>query len=203
MRRDILSFSVIFGLMFGFVGCDQSPQREPQTQSAPDQDTQPHRQIAIEDDGPHTIDTERPSAAHPIAGRTAFPAEGEAVTALIPAKRLSEEDLFAQPIDPKAIPELVPWAEAKQYVGYEITVVGTIVDVGQSRDGKVNFLNFHRDWRGKFYLVVFDDLAKTLPKPVDETFCGKALHVTGMVESHRGRPQIKILSMDQVGFVGG
>jgi len=50
--------------------------------------------------------------------------------------------------------------------------------------------------------VVFDDLAKTLDKRVDATFRGKTLRVTGEVDNHRGRPQIKILSMDQVQFVG-
>ncbi len=147
------------------------------------------------------IDTERESAAHRIAGRSAFPALDEEVTQLIPAKRLSDEDPFAEPVEPTDIPDLVPWTDAKRYVGYEITVEGTIVDVGQSRDGSVNFLNFHRDWRGKFYMVVFDDLAKTLPKSVDATFRGKKLHVTGEVEEHRGRPQIRILAMDQVKFV--
>lgn len=203
MRRDILRFPVIFGLIFGFVGCGQSPQPETETQSAPEQDMQSGRQVAIERDGPQTIDTERPRAPHPIAGRSAFPEVGEEIAQLIPAKLLGGDDQFAEPIDPEEIPDLVPWTKAKQYVGYEITVAGTIIDVGQSRDGKVNFLNFHRDWRGKFYMVVFDDLAKTLPGSVDATFRGKTLHVTGMVDEHRGRPQIKILSMDQVEFVGG
>lgn len=144
----------------------------------------------------------KPLGIHPIAKRSPFPAVGETLDKPISAKRLSDENQFAEPIDPANIPELVPWTQAKKYVGYEITVVGTIVDVGQSRNGKINFLNFHDDWRGKFYMVVFDDLAKTLPASVDATFRGKKLHVTGKVETHRGQPQIKIRSMDQVEFVG-
>lgn len=142
------------------------------------------------------------SVAHPIAGRSPFPASGEVIETPIPAKRLSEEDQFRSPIDPADIPKFVPWQQAGSYAGHEITVQGTIIDIGQSRDGKVNFLNYHQDWRDKFYLVVFDDLAKTLPKSVAETFLGKTLRVKGLVEDHRGRPQIKILSMDQVEFVG-
>jgi hypothetical protein len=148
------------------------------------------------------IDVSARNAVHRHAGRSAFPEAGESVTQLIAAKKLSEEDQFAEPIDASDIPDVVPWTEAHKYVGHKITVEGKIVDIGQSRDGKVNFLNFHKEWRGKFYMVVFDDLAKTLPKSVDATFRGKTLRVTGEVEDHRGRPQIKILSMDQVEFVG-
>lgn len=139
---------------------------------------------------------------HPIAGRSAFPHAGETIDRPIPAIRLSDESQFYEPIDPADIPDVVPWEQAKRYVGYEITVAGTIVDTGQSRDGKVHFLNFHHDWRGKFYIVVFDDLAKTLDQSVDETFRGKAMRVTGKVDMYRGQPQMKILSMDQVKFVG-
>jgi DNA/RNA endonuclease YhcR with UshA esterase domain len=76
------------------------------------------------------------------------------------------------------------------------------VDIGRTSDGKVNFLNFHKEWRGKFYMVIFSDLAKKLPKSVEQTFLNKTVRVKGKVEEHRGRPQIKILSMDQVKFVG-
>ncbi|MGB0767241.1 MAG: hypothetical protein ACPGYV_05985 [Phycisphaeraceae bacterium] len=145
--------------------------------------------------------TDVPNAPHPIAGRSAFPEEGEDFGGPIAAETLSDDDPFAEPPDPSNIPDLVPWQQADRYVGQTITVVGRIVDTGQSRDGKVNFLNFHRDWRGKFYMVLFDDLAATLPDTVDERFRNKTVHVTGEVEEHRGRPQIKILSMDQVKFV--
>ena len=90
------------------------------------------------------------NAVHRIAGRSAFPEAGETFTQPIPYKTLSEADQFTEPIDPATIPDVVPWTEAKKYVGYEITVEGKIVDLGQSRDGKVNFLNFHKEWRDKF-----------------------------------------------------
>ncbi|MFK7789685.1 MAG: hypothetical protein AB8C95_09375 [Phycisphaeraceae bacterium] len=147
------------------------------------------------------IDENAVNAIHKTAGRSAFPNQGEAITQLIPAKLLSQQDQFQEPVDEANIPDIVPWNQAGKYVGYTITIEGKIIDIGNSRDGKVSFLNFHKDWRGKFYMVVFDDFAKTLPKSVEETFKGKTLRVTGMVEDHRGRPQIKILSMDQVEFV--
>ena len=175
---------------------------EPAEQSAPPELVSPLEMLPGEEDDLSEVKTPAANAIHPIAGRSAFPEAGETITQPIPAEKLSEEDQFAEPIDEANIPDVVPWTEAKRYVGYEITVEGKIVDVGQSRDGKVNFLNFHQDWRDKFYMVVFDDLAKTLPQSVDATFRGKTLRVTGEVEDHRGRPQIKILSMDQVEIVG-
>ena len=140
------------------------------------------------------------NAAHPVAGRSAFPEADETLSAPIPAVRLSDLDPFTSAIDPADIPDVVAWDQALKYVGYDITVEGTIVNVGRSRDGEIHFLNFHQDWRGKFYMVVFEDLAKTLDQPVEDVFKGKRLRVKGKVEAHRGRPQIKILSMDQVEF---
>jgi hypothetical protein len=149
------------------------------------------------------VDASARNVPHPIAGRSPFPNEGETLDQPLPAKKLSDDDQFGEAIDPNNIPDVVPWHQAKKYVGYTITVEGKIVNVGQTRDGSVNFLNFHRDYRGKFYMVVFDDLAKTLPSSIADTFLNKTLRVTGEVEDHRGSPQIRILSMDQVEFVGG
>lgn len=133
--------------------------------------------------------------------RLPFPDIDERVTRPYPAVRLSNHDTFAKDIDPDNIPDVVPWTEAGDYVGHEITVEGRIVNLGQSRDGNVNFLNFDPDWRGKFYMVVFNDLAETLEGGVEGTFLNKLVRVTGEVEDHRGRPQIQITSMDQVEFV--
>ncbi|XAL98184.1 OB-fold nucleic acid binding domain-containing protein [Phycisphaeraceae bacterium D3-23] len=133
--------------------------------------------------------------------RSPFPEEGEDFRGPLPATRLSDHDPFENLIDPEDIPDVVPWEQAGDYVGHEITVEGRIVNIGQTRNADVFFLNFHEDWRGKFYMVIFDDLADTLDQTVAEMFEGKLVRVQGLVEPHRGRPQIKIESMDQVEFV--
>lgn len=133
------------------------------------------------------------------AQRSPFPAPGETITDPIAPTRLTDANPFAPPIEPEDIPAIVPWTEAAQYLGHNITVEGVIVRVGES--GSINFLNFAQDYRGKFYMVLFDDLADTLPGSVQETFEGKTVRVRGLVEPHRGTPQLKITSMDQVEFV--
>lgn len=142
-----------------------------------------------------------PNAIDPIANRSAFPEPGETLDKPIAAKRLSDEDQFAPQIDPADIPAVVPWEQASQYVGYEITVEGRIVTVGRSNDGNVHFLNFAEDYRDKFYMVIFDDLAQTLDKPVEELFKGKLVRVKAEVETYRGKPQIRIRSMDEVVYL--
>lgn len=133
--------------------------------------------------------------------RIPFPEVDEDFRGPIELTRLSDHDPFENDIDPEDIPDVVPWEEAGEYVGHVITVEGRIVDIGQTRDGNINFLNFHADWRGKFYMVVFNDLAETLDGSVEDVFLNKLVRVRGEVEDHRGRPQIRILSMDQVEFV--
>lgn len=175
-------------VLAGLIGCDAS---EPQETSSATSVVR--TSIEVVDPGKN--------AEHPIAKRSAFPEADETFDKLIPSKTLSDLAQFTADIDPADIPAVVPWDQAKQYVGYEITVEGTIVGVGQSRDKKVNFLNFHKDWRGKFYMVIFDDLANTLDTSVEDLFKDKRIRVKGKVEPHRGNPQMKITSMDQVQFV--
>ncbi|MEM9019316.1 MAG: hypothetical protein AAGC44_02035 [Planctomycetota bacterium] len=150
-------------------------------------------------DGELDLNVPETFPVHDKAGRSPFPQPGEVVQTLIPPDRLTDADPFGQAIDPDNIPDVVPWTQAAQYVGHEIVVEGKVVRLGKS--SATNFLNFSADWRGKFYMVIFDDLATTLDGSVEATFRDKTVRVRGLVEAHRGTPQIKILSMDQVQFM--
>lgn len=225
MRRNTLVWVLMAGL-FVAVGCDKPDTSAAPSKEAPDETPNtpevvpPLELLPEEQNKPGETESNEPeqsgapkpvsvieidatviNAVHQRAGRSAFPERGESFEQPIASKKLSDEDQFGRAIDESDIPDIVPWDQAKKYVGYEITVEGKIVDVGSVNEGSVNFLNFHKDWRGKFYMVVFKDLAEALPRSVEETFQDKTVRVTGVVENHRGRPQIKILSMDQVEFV--
>jgi len=183
-------------------GCDDNGGTATDTAPAATQDAAPtDAQAPATTPGTPVTHNTSPNAVHPIAGRSAFPELGEDLTEPIPAVVLSEQSQFLEAIDPQNIPAVVPWQQAGAYVGYEITVEGRIVAVGQTRTASINFLNFHEDWRGKFYMVLFKDLADTLDQSVQELFEGKMVHVTGLIEDHEGRPQLRIRSMDQVQFV--
>jgi len=169
------------------VGCEPAPAGEEAVAPTPSE----------------AVDADAPSAEHGIAGRSAFPAVGETLDKPIVYTRLSDIEQFALPIDPADIPAVVKWQDASKYVGHTITAQGRVVSIGRSGDGRIHFLNFHENWRGKFYMVVFDDLAQTLDQPVEQLFKGKIIRVNAEVTTHNGRPQIRIESMDQVRFIDG
>jgi endonuclease/exonuclease/phosphatase family metal-dependent hydrolase len=105
-----------------------------------------------------------------------------------------------QPVQEPA-PVVVRWQDAGEHVGERVTVTGTIVDTHNS--GRVVFLNYHRQWRGKFRLVVFPDAWPQFPEPPEDLFRGKEVRVSGMVEEYQGAPQIVIESVAQVRWADG
>lgn len=150
------------------------------------------------------------------AGRSPIPQPGEVFTQPLPAPlliRLSpiapdrltgrhrdsgpggvEADIETAPDAPRPI---VPWNEAKAYVGDTIIVEGEIVDA--TNIGNLTFLNFHKDWRDKFYVVVFKQAYPGVPggDPAKH-YLDQTIRVTGRVDLHKGRPQIKVYDADQI-----
>lgn len=113
--------------------------------------------------------------------------------------------VVAKPVSPpKGKPgdkddKVIPWDEAAQHVGESITVEGTIVDT--RRANQLVFLNFHRDWKDKFYLVVFTSAQKGLDTPAEEMFRAKKVRATGKVNIFKDRPQIEIRKASQIEIV--
>ena len=153
------------------------------------------------------------------AGRSPIPQPGETFTQPLPAPlliRLSpiapdrlpgrqrdsgpggvEADVDTAPDAPRPV---VPWDEAGEYVGDTIIVEGEIVNA--TNIGNLTFLNFHEDWRDKFYVVVFQDAYPGVPGGEPETYyLDKTIRVTGRVDLHKGRPQIKVYDADQIKVV--
>jgi len=139
-----------------------------------------------------------PEAYNVHDGRSPLLQEGETFEALIPPRPAPGAEKVTH-VDPPKPGQIVPWYEAKRYVGYTITVEGTIVDTHKART--ICFLNFHEDWRGRFYMVIFDDDFGDWPQSPDEHFLNRKVRVTGEIELHRGRPQLKIREPSQVEFV--
>lgn len=155
------------------------------------------------------------------AGRSPIPQPGETFDEPLPAPLL----VRLSPIAPERLPgrqrgngpggveadidtvpdaplPVVPWDEAKGHVGQNIVAAGEIVDA--TNIGNLTFLNFHEDWRDKFYIVVFKEAYPGVPGGKPESYyLDKTIRVTGRVDLHRGRPQIKVYDADQIEVVEG
>ncbi|MEM7627083.1 MAG: hypothetical protein AAF333_15915 [Planctomycetota bacterium] len=132
------------------------------------------------------------------AGRSPIPQAGETFEKPIPAKRLV--DGAGEKVRVKAPDGPVNWGAAHNYVGQRITVEGRVVDTYNHR-GNVCFLNFSKEWRGKFYVPVFDEVFADLPAPPEQYFLNKTIRVTGKVTLHQNRPNIEVQNIRQIQIV--
>ncbi|MEL7087150.1 MAG: hypothetical protein AAGL98_01710 [Planctomycetota bacterium] len=132
------------------------------------------------------------------AGRSPIPRPGETFDKPIPAQRLVDD--AGDKVQRPAPDGPVNWGAAHNYVGQRITVTGTVVDTYNHR-GEVCFLNFSKEWRGKFYIPVFDEAFADLPAPPEKFFLNKTIRVTGTVTLHRNRPNIEVQNIKQIKIV--
>jgi len=132
------------------------------------------------------------------AGRSPIPLAGERMKKPLPYKRLVDErgaEVKAERPDGP-----VAWGAAHRYIGQRITVEGKIVNTYNHR-GQVCFLNFSDDWRGKFYIPVFDEVFAELPEAPETYFLNKTIRVTGKVTQHRNRPNIEVQNIGQIEII--
>lgn len=132
------------------------------------------------------------------AGRSPIPQEGETFDKPLPIKRLVDERGAEVKLPAPDGP--VTWGAAQNYIGQRITVEGVIVDT-YNHKGEVCFLNFSKEWRGKFYVPVFDEVFADLPEPPETYFLNKTVRVTGTVTQHQNRPNIEVQSIKQIEIV--
>ncbi len=152
-------------------------------------------ELVAPDESTITINTTPAIAA---AGRSPIPQPGETFDKPLPARILAEKS-EAKPIaPPPGEGEIIPWDQAKLHMGRTITIEGKVV--ATSRLASICFLNFTHEQGGgpSFYLVIFKDQYETWGGKPDEHFRDKTIRVTGKVEDHQGRPQMKILAKEQV-----
>ncbi|MEM6853623.1 MAG: OB-fold nucleic acid binding domain-containing protein [Planctomycetota bacterium] len=132
------------------------------------------------------------------AGRSPIPQAGENITEPLPYKRLV--DTRGDEVKAKAPDGPVTWGAAHNYVGQRITVEGKIVNT-YNHEGNICFLNFHEDWRGKFYIPVFSEVFADLPEPPETYFLNKTIRVTGKVTQHRNRPNIEVRNIGMIEII--
>jgi len=67
-----------------------------------------------------------------------------------------------------------------------------------NRTSRVCFLNFTENWRGRFYVILFQDVLGSWPQSPDKYFLHKTIQVTGEVKERKGVPQIQVSKVDQI-----
>jgi hypothetical protein len=134
------------------------------------------------------------AAAAPAAGSSAAPAASAAPAPEAPATADATRGAAS-----KTAGTVVPWNEANQYMGKLITVEGTVVATRNT--GSVCFLNFDKNWRDKFYVIVEPSVMNAWPKPPQEHFLNQKIRVTGKVSIYQDRPQMRITQADQITIV--
>ena len=97
-------------------------------------------------------------------------------------------------------PATIPASQAKEYIGSDKTVTGTIAEVNQAE--KLVRLNFDKPFPAQtFTAVIFSantNLFSDLPK-----LKGKRVEITGKIVEYRDRPQIVLTSRNQLKVIEG
>ncbi|MCX5662841.1 MAG: OB-fold nucleic acid binding domain-containing protein [Planctomycetota bacterium] len=139
----------------------------------------------------------------PLAGR------GENISAPIAPRRLGEAGPTTKPSAGGATSgsstatasraPVVKWDAADRQIGATVAVEGKVIDAHDT--GKVCFLNFTRETRGTFYVVIFREANAGWPQPPQTWFLNKTVRVTGRVTTYEGRPQIRVKAANQIEIV--
>ncbi len=86
--------------------------------------------------------------------------------------------------------------EADRHYGEFVCVEGKIVVSHNS--GRACFLNFSRDFRQHFTVVIFARSFTSFPARPEEYYLGKKIRVTGYVKEYQGKPEIIVSDQEQI-----
>ena len=126
---------------------------------------------------------------HAAGGRSPIPGPNESITEPIPFTQLAPFPSRPKPTT------ILPWSEAHLHIGQYVTVEGRIVDTHRLKN--LTFLNFDKNWKDKFYIVVFTDAHDESFAP-QIAYLHQTLRIIGEVSLHNARPQIKVHDIKQI-----
>jgi hypothetical protein len=92
---------------------------------------------------------------------------------------------------------VVPDTEAAQHVGQHITVEGVVVKAFTSKNGNT-FLNFGAPYPAQTFTGWIPAGTPLASDPSLQSFQGKKVKITGTIQLYGGKPEIKVLSRDQI-----
>ena len=88
-------------------------------------------------------------------------------------------------------------SEAVQYVGKNVEVRGFVVSVTTSPLGTA-FINFGREYPNQTFAGFIAAGSKMATDQLIAMLQGKIIGITGIIELYRGKPEIKVISTDQI-----
>ncbi len=98
-------------------------------------------------------------------------------------------------------PQTIQAAEARHHVGEDARVCGQVASAAHfaSIKGRPTFLNLERPYPDQpFTVVIWGSNRSRFEGPPERLFDGKAICVTGRIETYRGKPQIVVEDPDQI-----
>ena len=95
------------------------------------------------------------------------------------------------------VPPVIKDSEAARYVGKNVEVSGLVVSVTTSPLG-TSFINFGREYPNQTFAGFIEAGSKIATDQWIAALQGKIIAITGTVELHRGKPEIKVISIDQI-----
>jgi|SRR6516162_5879408 len=94
-------------------------------------------------------------------------------------------------------PIVIKDSEAIQYVGKEVEVRGRVVSVTASPLG-TTFINFGGEYPNQTFAGFIAAGSKIASKKRLSMIHGKTISITGTIELYKGKPEIKVVSADQI-----
>ena len=88
-------------------------------------------------------------------------------------------------------------SEALRYVGKRVEVRGVVVSVITSPLG-TTFINFGRDYPNQTFAGFIAAGSKMATDQLIAMLQGKIIGITGTIELNQGKPEIKVMSRDQI-----
>lgn len=115
-----------------------------------------------------------------------------------PEETAEKDGFLSSEIEPGEIKE-ISWEEAASYYGQTVRVRGRVVAANNT--GKVCFLNFHRNWRRYFTVVIFASDFDRFPQPPEKLYLNREIRVYGLVREYQGKPEIIVSSPEQIQII--
>src|SRR5271166_1773233 len=94
-------------------------------------------------------------------------------------------------------PPVIKDSEAAQYIGKNVEVRGLVVSVRTSPLGTA-FINFGQEYPNQTFAGFIAAGSKMATDQLIGMLQGKVIGITGTIELYQGKPEIKVVSIDQI-----